>query len=134
MAVFDLDRDGGSLMVFPLCAELLIRVQGYPGVKYWLWCLVQYSGGRGGEGGNTVSICQTVMLLACCSGAGLGHVKQGLLRSIREGVILSRSGTSGGGREMVWGGGEKNSVIIIIHTDTEVLVVHSEVLSQPYSH
>ena len=75
MAVFDLDRDGGSLMVFPLCAELLIRVQGYPGVKYWLWCLVQYSGGRGGEGGNTVSICQTVMLLARCSGAGLGHVK-----------------------------------------------------------
>ena len=28
LAVFDLDRDGGSLMVFPLCAELLIRVQG----------------------------------------------------------------------------------------------------------
>ena len=61
-------------------------------------------------------------------------LKHELLRGIREGVIMCRSGTCGGGREMVYGGWEENSVIIIIHTDTEVLVVHSEVLSQPSRH
>ena len=64
MAVFDLDWDGGSLIVFPLCAELLIRVQVYPGVKYWLWCLLQYGGGRGVEGGNSLH-------LSDCHGNGL---------------------------------------------------------------
>merc|ERR1719341_1316461 len=57
------------------CAELLVRVKGCPRVKYWLWCLVQYGGGWGGEGGHTVSICLAVMVLASCSGAGLGYVE-----------------------------------------------------------